>query len=606
MHRRKGLTALIFIVLFLSFATVCPAATRAADVLKTPVEAFSFKDAALLVVTLDIEKDWYTYADEPGAMGKPTRLFGTTADGLAVIPVYPDGIGKPDSFDPTVMVNTYKSGTRLFVLLPPERTGVFPVSLTLDLLLCHPTRCVPVRRELNFGAPDLDPATLPPAMDQPWWSDFLALAQGELAEPRPAATGTDTKTASEEAFTPWKFTPRYLQPGLEVAGLLSAVLMGILAGLILNVMPCVLPVVSLKLSALLNAASEDESNRVRAFREHNVFFVLGVLTFFLVLAVVLGATGQAWGALFQNKWLVLGMAGLVLALALSLFGIFHLPVIDLKFGSESGNPKIQAFFTGCLTTLLATPCSGPFLGGVLSWALVQGPFVITTVFMSIGVGMSLPYLLLIANPRLSRFLPRSGPWIEYVEKGIAFFLVATAFYLAAIALGGASLRIFAPLWGVLLTGWLWVRTRTAGTNIRWAVRMASVALVCVLVAWTTPETLKRQVWEPFNPAQFSQRLGKEKLFLDFTADWCPTCKALEATVLTPDNVTRWSREYGVTFIKVDMTERNPDKEALLKALGSASIPTGALFGLGEESRSPMVLRDLFTESQLEKILKSWD
>ena len=605
MYRRKGLTALILTVLFLAFATACPAATKASDVLKTEVKAYRFKEAALLVVTLEMEKDWYTYADEPGGMGKPTRLSGATADGSGIIPVYPDGVEKPDSFDPSVKVNAYKSGTRLYALLPPDVTNPFPVSLTLDLLLCHPTKCVPVRRELTFGAPGLAPATLTPAREQLWWSDFLELAKGETDKARPSDQPGSPSSSTNETSAAWEFTPRYLQPGLEVAGLLSAVLMGILAGLILNVMPCVLPVVSLKLSALLNAAAENESTRVRTFREHNVFFVLGVLTFFLVLAAVLGATGQAWGALFQNKWLVLGMAGLVLALSLSLFGIFHLPVIDLKFGSGSGNPRVQAFFTGCLTTLLATPCSGPFLGGVLSWALVQGPFIIAAVFMSIGVGMSLPYLLLIVNPNLSRFLPRSGPWIEYVEKGIAFFLVATAFYLAAIALGGESLRIFAPLWGVLLTGWLWVRTRTAGIHTRWAIRLTSMALLCGLIFWTTP-THQKQVWEPFSPMQFSQRLGKERLFLDFTADWCPTCKALEATVLTPENVTRWSEKYDVTFIKVDMTERNPDKEELLRALGSASIPTAALFGLGEESRSPMVLRDLFTESQLEKILKSWD
>ncbi len=220
--------------------------------------------------------------------------------------------------------------------------------------------------------------------------------------------------------------------------------------------------------------------------------------------------------------------------------------------------------------------------------------------------MSIPYLLLIINPRLSRFLPKSGPWIEYVEKGIAFFLVATAFYLASIALGEESIRILALLWAVLLGGWLWIRTKTANANTRWAVRLASLALLCILIVWTTPPTEQETVWEPFNPVQFSQRLGKEKLFLDFTADWCPTCKVLEATVMTPENVTRWSKKYGVTFIKVDMTERDPEKEALLGALGSASIPTAALFVSGEKSTSPLVLRDLFTESQLENILESWD
>ena len=602
MRIRNRATTLVFTIILLALSTLAQGAPLADSLLKTRVETYRAGDNLLLVLTLDMEPEWYTYADDPGGMGKPTKLTGMTADESPLAVFYPKGKRKKDSFDPTVMVNAYHSGTRIFALIPNGSAASFPVRLSLDLLLCHPSRCVPVRRTLSVDLPPAGLASLPDAAAQPWWADFTAMERESVTEqPRPAAP-----ESAEKEPAPWNFTPRYLQPGLEVAGLLSAVLMGLLAGLILNVMPCVLPVVSLKLSALLNAAAEDEETRVRKFREHNVFFVLGVLFFFLVLAVVLGGTGQAWGALFQKRWLVLAVAGVILALALSLFGLFHLPVIDLKFGTKSQNPKAQAFFTGCLTTLLATPCSGPFLGGVLSWALVQGPVIIATVFLAIGVGMSLPYLLLILNPGLARFLPRSGPWIEYVEKGVAFFLIGTAFYLASIALGGESLRVLAPLWGLLFGGWLWLRTRTARTRTRWTFRAAALALFAALVLWTAPTTVPQSDWESFDPATFSQRLGKEKLFLDFTADWCPTCKALEATVLTPENVSRWRDKYGVTFIKVDMTERDVEAEALLRALGSASIPTAALFSPGPESSSPLVLRDLFTKSQLETILKSWD
>ncbi len=611
MRSRNIATTLVFTLIVLALAGLAQGASLADSVLKTRVEAFRSGEDVLLTVTLDIKDEWYTYADKPGGLGKPTRLTGTTADKTPLAVSYPAGISKKDSFDPTVTVNTYPSGTRLFALIQKGSAASFPVSLKLDLLLCHPTKCVPARQALTFAAPASGIAGLPDATAQPWWNEYASLKRPEAmkpaTQPAPPAVTSPTVTSSEEkAPEPWNFTPRYLRPGLEVAGLLSAVLMGLLAGLILNVMPCVLPVVSLKLSALLNAASEDEAERVHNFREHNAFFVLGVLAFFLFLALVLGGTGQAWGALFQKQWLVLAVAGIILALALSLFGLFHLPVIDLKFGTRSKSPRTQAFFTGCLTTLLATPCSGPFLGGVLSWALIQGPVIIAAVFMAIGLGMSLPYLLLIARPGLSRFLPRSGPWIEYVEKGVAFFLVGTAFYLAAIALGDDALRYLGPLWGLLFGGWIWLRTRTAKPVTAWTFRLAAVALFAALLAWTAPTTVTRTDWERFDPAMFSQRLGKEKLFLDFTADWCPTCKALEATVLTPENVARWHERYGVTFVKVDLTERDVEGEALLRALGSASIPTAALFSPGPESSSPLVLRDLFTESQLETILKSWD
>jgi thiol:disulfide interchange protein DsbD len=558
-------------------------------------------EAVVVTVTLNMEKDWYTYTNVTGELGKPTRLKATAADGTRLAVFYPEGTDKPDPFEPDTMTKAYKSGTRLFALIPRGTVEPFPVNMRLDLLLCHPTKCVPARLKLTYKGTDT-PSSLPDASAQPWWDAFSSLARThQAAAVKPPSNATAEMQA---AVIEWKFEPTYLQPGLEVRSLISALLMGLLAGLILNVMPCVLPVVSLKLTSLLGAADgKRESDQYHAFREHNVFFVLGVLTFFLILAVVLGATGKAWGALFQYRWLVLTLAGIMAALGASLFGLFHLPVIDLKFGTNQTTPRRQAFFTGMLTTLLATPCSGPFLGGVLGWALIQGPLVIATVFISIGVGMSSPYLLLILNPKLARFLPKSGPWIEFVEKGIGFFLLGTAFYLVSIAYGTWTLRFLAPLWVVLTGGWLWSRTSATGASTRWTVRLATLALLAASVMWTTPAPLQENPWEDFDPVTLNQALGKDTLFLDFTADWCPTCKVLEATVMTDENVTRWKSEHAIRFIKVDMTERDAEAEALLLALGSRSIPTAALFTKSDPGK-PLVLRDLFTVKQVENILNT--
>lgn len=575
--------------------------------LNTDIQAYVVNDQNILVtVTLNMEPDWYTYADEPGGMGKPTKLTGTLANGTTpIIAIYPKGISKPDAYDPSVITSTYKSGTRIYTVIPNDGQS-FPIAFQLELLLCHPTKCVPVKKEYIFGEDGLDISSLPLAKEQPWWPEFIKLAHAKV-DALKSQESTTVQPQADGSYIKWNFTPTYLQPQLEVRSLLSAVLMGLLAGLVLNIMPCVLPVVSLKLSALLNSGTmKKKEDRIHSFREHNLFFSLGILTFFLVLALVLGATGQAWGALFQNQWLVLGVATIVFTLSLSLFGLFHLPVIDLKFGVKSRSPRTQAFFTGNLTTLLATPCSGPFLGGVLSWALVQGPIIIALVFISIGIGMASPYLLMTIWPGLSRFLPRSGPWIGYVEKGIAFFLVGTAFYLVSIALGGETSRILAPLWAMALGIWLWISTQAAQAKTKWLIRIGSMALLAAMIIWTTPTPVKTDPWEQFNPVELSQRIGKEKLFVDFTADWCPTCKVLEATVLTPENINRWKSDYGIAFIKVDMTERDPEAEALLQALGSMSIPTAALFTPGDKSNSPLVLRDLFTETQLENVLESWE
>jgi len=593
----------LFITLFFTLLGSVGMALAAPDAVpfEIPMRAYQTESGGTIVtLTIEMGKDWYTYSNDPGGMSKPTQLSATDANGMPLSVVYPKGVRKPDAYDPSVMVNKYFSGTRLFVVVPANAT--YPLNMRIDLLLCHPTKCVPLRRNLIYAEQVLDSAGRPSAEAQTWWPQFISLTPADSS-----LSSVDEVQQDNPTYSDWEFKPTYLQPALEVRGLLSAILMGLLAGLILNIMPCVLPVISLKLSAILNSSAiTNEEDRIHAFREHNLFFVLGVLAFFSILAIVLGATGQAWGALFQKQWLVLGIAGIIIILSLSLFGLFHLPVIDLKFGSDSKNPRVQAFFTGNLTTLLATPCSGPFLGGVLSWALVQGPAVIAAVFLSIGLGMSLPYLLMTINPRLSRFLPKSGPWIEFVEKGIAFFLVGTAFYLVSIALGSHTLRFLAPLWAILLGGWLWARTRGEhiSTLRRWTVGAASILLVLLTLAWTTPVTVEENIWEPFDAAVLMQRVENGPVFLDFTADWCPTCKVLEATVLTPENVLRWKNKYEVTFIKVDMTERDLEAEELLKALGSMSVPTAAFF-TPHTQHEPLVLRDLFTKTQLENVLRSW-
>ncbi|NDV20615.1 cytochrome C biogenesis protein [Pseudodesulfovibrio sp. JC047] len=609
MYDNKPLPILLFALALTLISAVCPAQAQPSP-MKALIHAYSIAPgvlntseagATLLTITLDINPEWYAYSNIPGDSGKPTHLSAITADGTPLRVIYPKGTPKKDSYDPSVTIAAYLDGTQLFVVVPDTQPTPFPILLNLDMLLCHPTKCVPTRLDLAFENPETTPSGLPPADAQPWWTTFSELARQQNDTPLPSAA---EGSVAESPVIDWQFSPTYLQPGLEVSSLLSAILMGLLAGLILNIMPCVLPVVSLKLSALLGAnTTEDGKNPVAAFREHNVFFILGVLSFFLFLAIVLGATGQAWGALFQYQWLVLAIAAIMGALGLSLFGLFHLPVIDLKFGAGHANPRKQAFFTGMLTTLLATPCSGPFLGGVLGWALIQGPLVIATVFISIGIGMSSPYILMIINPKLARFLPKSGPWIEYVEKGIAFFLLGTAFYLIAIALGSESLRILAPLWTLLFGGWLWIRTKAARSNTKWSIRLATIALLVASIVWTLPPAVENNPWADFHPVATQQKMGKEILFLDFTADWCPTCKVLEATVLTDKNISRWKQAYSITFIKVDMTDRNPEAEALLKALGSRSIPTAAIF-TKESPSTPIVLRDLFTVDQLENIMKS--
>lgn len=555
--------------------------------------------AHLAVLFIEPDAGWYTYAQDPGGFGKPTRLTASLGGGkVPLLACYPPGTPKQDAFDPSVMVNVYLGRTPIFLPLPESAALPQTITASLELLLCTKDKCLPTQVDLRFAMPGR--AALPEALGQPWWPTFLAALklQGQPLGLESAPTPSPTPSLSDAGQ--WKgLKPRYLQPGLEVGGLTKAILLGLLAGFVLNFMPCALPVISIKLSSLLACgAGTTEARRRHNIREHFLFLALGALTYFMFLAALFGFTDLAWGQLFQQPSVVLALTVIVFALSLSLLGVFTLPVIDLKFDQMTTHPRLQSFFTGLLTTLLATPCSGPFLGGVLGWALLQPHFVITTVLLSIGLGMASPYLLICVFPALVRFTPKPGPWTGYVERLVALFLMATCIYLLNILPESMLVptlvlllvtAVSCSLWGLAGPGF---NTRRA-----LALKLLAVLLIASSAYWAMQPRVKTQ-WERYTPQALTAELGKELVLVDFTADWCPTCKVLEQTNLTPERMKNLQDRYGLHLMKADLTERNPEAEALLLALGSKSIPLLAIFPR-KFPQEPVVLRDLFTPQQLE-------
>ncbi|OGR35216.1 MAG: hypothetical protein A2051_05005 [Desulfovibrionales bacterium GWA2_65_9] len=603
---------LILLCLGLS-VSVAQAQERHADYpMSTKWEAFSLGQQAraqsglsarhLAVLFVEPDAGWYTYAQDPGGFGKPTRLTASLDSGKAPLAAYyPPGTPKQDAFDPSVTVNAYLGRTPIFLPLPESAALPQAITASLDLLLCTKDKCLPTKVDLRFtvsSKPDL-----PEALNQPWWPTFLKALklQGQATglEPAPAVAPSPAPAVGDTGQ--WQgLKPRYLQPGLEVGGLTKAILLGLLAGFVLNFMPCALPVISIKLSSLLaGGCGTTEAQRRSKIRAHFLFLALGALTYFMFLAALFGFTDLAWGQLFQQPSIVLALAVIVFALSLSLLGVFTLPVIDLKFDQMTTHPKLQSFFTGMLTTLLATPCSGPFLGGVLGWALLQPPIVITTVLLSIGLGMASPYLLLCVFPSLVRFTPKPGPWTCHVERLVALFLMGTCIYLLNIL---PEYMLVSTLVLLLVTAVSCTFWGLAGpgydTRRAIAFKLLAVLLIAVSAYWVMQPRVKTQ-WERYSPQALTAMLGTELVLVDFTADWCPTCKVLEQTNLTPERMKGLKDAYGLRIMKADLTERNPEAEALLTALGSKSIPLLAIFPR-KSPQEPVVLRDLFTPQQLEE------
>lgn len=621
------------------------------------------KEQLLLAVTFTPQDGYYIYGNASQEQGKPTRLGLWSLNRQSALPnagqpsatapgpvsaletaFYPPAQQKPDLLNPGSDSFIYDQPTSFLLTLPQTLSPALSSTLapeelvlTFSGLLCSANNCTPLEDIIKIPATafdstvQLDKAALNARF--PGLADFTpgktmnpprALRQlsgaSTIAKPDSLSTAApDAATAIEgaentpdsltSATTPaasYNLTPEYYRPGLEVNSISKAMLLGFLAGFILNFMPCVLPVISIKISGLLYYSGNDEHDtRVKSFRQHCLYFAAGIMTWFFALGLVLLQGGMVWGQLFQYPLLVMILTAVIFSLSLSLFGVFTLPVLDLKHSNTSRNPRLQAFSAGLLATLLATPCSGPLLGGVLGWSFQQSPFIVFVVLASVGLGMSSLYFVLAAWPQMVRRLPRPGAWMSNVAQCVAFILMGSALWLLSSIPANRLMDSLVLLLVIALACWLWGRLVTLNVSrLRRIVSASLILLLTVSAFWQWNKAAANEVhWQPFTQALFEENLGNKAMLITFTADWCPNCKALERAVLSLDKVAAIKKKYGLIAIKVDLTNPNPAGEALLKQLGSNSIPLLAIFKPGPNADTPLVIRDLFTASTLNSALR---
>ena len=589
-----------FLICLVLLTLAFPSGAWADEPYRITLQAFrtDTTDAPVLaVLTLTPASGWHAYGNIQGPSGFPTEVEATV-DGKSIQPLYPRPTSGPDPLDPTLTVELYDGPTPFFI--PLEGTGG-TITARIKALLCSSTTCQPLKEELELTLAEA--GSLPVAKDQDWWPRFMLAAPGN-------ATASDPEPVLADATPPAPptsaFTPRYFAPGLEVHTLSKAAALAFLAGLILNFMPCVLPVITLKLRSFIPAANSVPKSQRQAFRTHNLFFALGMMLYFLILAGIIAVTGMAWGQIFQEPAAIITLTAIVFALSLSLFGVYDLPLIDLK-GKAKGvahHPRLESFTTGILATILATPCSGPFLGGVLAWALIQPPQIIALVLSCIGLGMAAPYLAMSLFPGLYRFLPKPGAWTLHLERILGFLLAATCVYLFGLLPTSQYVNVLILLWTIALAAWIWGKwTDLNQTRLRrWSVRAIAIGMVALAAMFLFHPEGHPDPWKNFDMRQFESLRGQQNLILDFTADWCPNCKFLEKTVLTPEKSAKFASEHNAVLMRVDLTRHDPQLMALLESLGSKSIPILAIFPK-DNPGSPLVLRDMFTSGQLKEALE---
>jgi thiol:disulfide interchange protein DsbD len=380
-----------------------------------------------------------------------------------------------------------------------------------------------------------------------------------------------------------------------------------LGGLILNIMPCVLPVISLKILAFVSNANEDPKKIFRL----GLMFALGVLTSFLILAaavISLQAAGEriGWGFQFQSPGFVAAIAAVIFLFALSLLGVFEINVHVGLWARGGGRAYVDDFLNGMLATLLATPCTAPMLGPAVAFAFTQPPAGIIAIFSMVGMGLALPYVLLTANPKWLRFVPWPGPWMETFKQAMGFVLLATILWLLSVfgAQTGVQglVRLLAFLMALGILAWVHGRFITLSSSLGARVAVWTITGIVVLlsyqrilreaVAGTLQEseldrpTASMQAsadpnevtWEPFSKKALADAVAAgNTVFLDFTAEWCWTCKVNEKTVLADAEVEQLFLLHNVVTLKGDWTRRDPEITDILKQHGRAGVPFYAVY-----------------------------
>lgn len=414
------------------------------------------------------------------------------------------------------------------------------------------------------------------------------------------------------------------QPSVDFGVIAKFLLFGFIGGFILNLMPCVLPVISLKIFGFIQHAGQ---SRRRIFRS-GLAFVAGIFVWFVGLALLLMALKSAghaitWAFQFTNAYFVLGMSVVVLVFALNLFGVFEVALPQsanrglLAWTSREGDAG--SFFQGIFATVLATPCTAPFLGTALGFAFTQSAWLILLMFVAIAAGMSAPYLLLSWQPGWLKFLPKPGLWMERVKQLMGFLLLATLLFLLSVL--GAQRGLTAVIWAscflLVVSVACWMKGTFLGPLTTAAQRAFVLLIMFALLAGSgayfilgkfaaaKPATFTGEPqgdWQAFTPAKLEAELARgSAVFIDFTAAWCITCKFNEGTVLESAAVREAFQRRGVVKFKADWTNADPAITTMLQQFGRPGVPLYVLYPAGK-TVSPIVLPELLSKNiVLEKL-----
>jgi suppressor for copper-sensitivity B len=438
--------------------------------------------------------------------------------------------------------------------------------------------------DAEFSSPNIqvEGNTLTANIEVSHWLELPDLSGAELI-----ATVSDEKFAAEYKVQLTAGTISNNTPPLW-----AILLMALAGGLILNIMPCVLPVLGLKVQSLMLSGAQQP----RVVRRQFLASSLGIISSFLIIALGLMALrwsggSVGWGIQFQNPYFIAALVAITWVFALNLMGAFEfkLPSSLSTSAATAGDDSYKGhFLQGMLATVLATPCTAPFLGTAVAFALAAESSVILLIFAALGVGMALPWLLIAVFPKTAKLLPKPGRWMQWVKPVFAIMMLATTVWLTTLLKNFISNEVFLALTIGLSVLTLVIIGKVHGRKALFLsiggflVLAAAVGTTLILTAdrWVNKLPQDHQ-WQPLTQQRIDEAVASgQTVFVDVTADWCVTCQANKVGVLLQDPVFTALGQENVTRLRGDWTKANESITQYLKANNTFGVPFNKVYGPG--------------------------
>lgn len=509
-----------------------------------------------IAVKVSVENGWHINSDKPHEdFLIPTKVVSTDKR----FPLATTGFPKAEDItlgfsDKPVSVFEGDIVINLLINIDKELSpGSYKIPIKVEYQSCNNQTCMP-------------PTSVSDSFEITVTDETAATTQVNQTETKPAEQTQTPAVRQKDDNT--------IASTLEKSGLLLSLLFVFLGGLALNLTPCVYPLIPITVG-YFGGQSEGRTGKLFLL---GILYVLGMALTYSVIGVVTSLSGAVFGTLLQNPFVIIGIALLFVVLSLSQFGVYEFKLPDAWVAKAGGakSGAFGAFFMGLTMGIVAAPCIGPFVLGLVTYVAAKGdPYYGFLMFFIMAVGLGLPYLILALFSGKIKQLPRAGNWMEGVKHVFGFLLLAMAIYFVGPLLPKSINHFALPIFGILAALFLLFVDRMANNvkGFRAFKIVFSLIVIAVSIYALIPEKKNEPSWQTFTEAKYAQSINNhEKMIVDFYADWCIPCKELDATTFSDPRVVEVSRNF--TAYKVDMTKTVSDEtESLRNRFNIIGMPT---------------------------------